>query len=152
MAYGNEGVPSNDDISNPSVVPSSSGAMIQHPYLNSNTNAAYASAAVAVAAVSSASPSSAVGPYQHYYGHPLPPQQVLHVQQSTGFYPTVSALNHHHPHGDFSNSSPSVASTSSSVESSRKPTNRKRNVTGSEKGPSATASAKPNAKRKPVDF
>jgi len=60
-------------------------------------------AAVAAAAVSSASSSVNVGQYQHYYGHPLPPQQLLHVQQASSFYPPAT-LNHLQHHGDFSNS------------------------------------------------
>jgi hypothetical protein len=134
--YGNEGgLPSNDETTNPS------GAVIQHPYINPN---AYAAAAVAVAASSS----STVGQYPHYYAHPLPPQQLLHVQQTPGFYPTT-ALNHHQHHADFSNSSPSVASSSSSIESARKTTNRKRNMT-TEKLPGAIAPTKTTAKRKLV--
>ncbi|CAF1115768.1 unnamed protein product [Adineta steineri] len=142
VTYGNEGVPSNDEIAN------SSGAILQHTYLNPNTNAAYAAVAVAAAAVSSASSTSVVGPYQHYYGHPLPPQQLLHVQQSAGFYPAPATLNHHQHHADFSTSSPSVASSSSSIESSRKPPHRKRNAIGSEKISGALATTKAGAKRK----
>jgi hypothetical protein len=136
--YGNEGIPSNDETTNPS------GTIIQHPYLNPNTYAA------AAAVVSSASSSSTVGQYHPYYGHPLPPQQLLHVQQTAGFYPPIPALNHHQHHADFSNSSPSVASSSSSIESSRKTTNRKRNPTGSEKIPGTTVPTKVNTKRKMV--
>jgi hypothetical protein len=137
--YGNEGLPSNDETINPS------GAIIPHPYLNTN---AYATAAVVAASTSSSS--ATVGQYQHYYGHPLPPQQLLHVQQAAGFYPPTTGLNHHQHHGDFSNSSPSVASSSSSIESSRKPNTRKRNAPGSEKVPGTTAPTKGNTKRKIV--
>ncbi len=115
VAYGNGGVSSNED---PSIPPSSSGAIIQHPYLTSNTY---------TAAAALASPAS-LGQYQHYYGHVLPQQQQLaHVQQAASFYPPAT-LTHLQPHGDFSNSSSSVASSSSSIESSRKPTNRKRSI------------------------
>jgi len=141
IVYGNEGVPSNDEIAN------SSGAIIQHPYLNSNANVPYAAATVTAAAVSS---SSTVGQYQHYYGHGLPPQQLLHAQQTAGFYPTITALNHHQHHADFSTSSPSVASSSSSIESSRKTAHRKRNAPGSEKMPGTTVPTKASAKRKMV--
>jgi hypothetical protein len=141
IVYGNEGVPSNDEITN------SSGAIIQHPYLNSNANVPYPAAAVTAAAVSS---SSTVGQYQHYYGHALPPQQLLHAQQTAGFYPPISALNHHQHHADFSTSSPSVASSSSSIESSRKTAHRKRNAPGSEKMPGTTVPTKTSAKRKMV--
>ncbi|UJR22736.1 hypothetical protein I4U23_025770 [Adineta vaga] len=140
--YGNEGVPSNDDMAN------SSGSIIQHPYLNQNTNAAYAAVAVVAAAASSAPSVPAVGQYQHYYGHPLPSQQLLHVQQTTGFYPTTTGLNHHPHHADFNTSSPSVASSSSSIESSRKAGQRKRNATGSEKLPGNTVANKAGGKRK----
>jgi hypothetical protein len=120
VVYGNGGVLSTDDTTNPSIPPPSSGAIIQHPYLTSNTYA------VAAAAVSSVSPSLSLGQYQHYYGHPLPQQQLVHAQQaSSSFYPAAT-LNHLQHHGDFSNSSSSVASSSSSIESSRKQTNRKR--------------------------
>lgn len=122
LPYGNGILPSHDDISIPPILPSS-GAVIQHPYLTSNTNAAYAAAAVAAAAASSASASS-LGQYPSYYGHQLPQQPLLPVQQASPFYP-ATAVNHLQHHGDFSNSSSSVAS-SSSIESSRKPTNRKR--------------------------
>ena len=136
--YTNEGLPSNDETTNPS------GTVIQHPYLNPN---AYAAAAAVAAASSSAS----VGQYQHYYAHPLPPQQLLHVQQTAGFYPPpTGGLNHHPHHGDFSNSSPSVASSSSSIEPARKPNTRKRNPTGAEKAPGATVMNKGNGKRKAV--
>ncbi|CAF3352959.1 unnamed protein product [Rotaria sp. Silwood1] len=142
ITYGNGGIPSNDDISIPSILPSSSGAIIQHPYLTSNPNAAYAAAAVAAAAVSSAS-SSSLGQYQHYYSHQLPQQQLLHVQQaSSSFYPTTTTtttLNHLQHHADFSNSSSSAASSSSSIESSRNKTNRKR---------STDKATKSNVKRK----
>lgn len=134
--YGNEGLPSNDDTTNPS------GTVIPHAYVNPNT---YAIAAVA------ASSSANVGQYQHYYAHPLPPQQLLHVQQTGGFYPpSTGGLNHHPHHGDFSNSSPSVASSSSSIEPARKPNTRKRNAMGTEKVPGATGLNKGNAKRKAV--
>ncbi|CAF1294998.1 unnamed protein product [Rotaria sordida] len=142
ITYVNGGIASNDDISIPSILPSSSGAIIQHPYLTSNTNAAYAAVAVAAAA-SSASPSS-LGQYQHYYSHQLPQQQqLLHVQQTSSFYPTTTTtatINHLQHHGDFSNSSSSAASSSSSIESSRKPTNRKRPT---------DKTTKSNVKRKP---
>jgi len=138
VSYGNEGIPSNDETTN------SSGAIIQHPYLNPN---AYAAVAAAV------SSSSTVGQYQHYYGHPLPPQPLIHVQQTAGFYPSTTGLNHHQHHADFSNSSPSVASSSSSIESSRKTNNRKRNITGTEKlSGTTTVSNKTNTKRKIVDI
>ncbi|CAF0889834.1 unnamed protein product [Adineta ricciae] len=140
--YGNEGVPSTGDITN------ASGSIIQHPYLNQNTNAAYAAAAVAVAAASSVSSTPGVGQYQHYYGHGLPPQQLLHVQQTAGFYPTTTGLNHHPHHADFNTSSPSVASSSSSIESSRKTAHRKRNAAGSEKLPGGAAANKAGGKRK----
>ncbi|CAF1216726.1 unnamed protein product [Rotaria sordida] len=142
--YGNEGITSNDETTNPS------GAIIQNPYLNPNANVAYAAAAVAAASVSSTS--STVGQYQHYYDHTLPSQQLLHVQPTVGFYPTTTTttvLNHHQHHTDFNNSSPSIASSSSSIESSRKPTNRKRNTIDSEKLPGITLSTKASAKRKP---
>jgi hypothetical protein len=132
--YGNEG---GDDTTNPT------GSVIQHPYINPN---AYAAVAAAVS-----STSSNVGQYPHYYAHPLPPQQLLHVQQTAGFYPTTG-LNHHQHHAEFSNSSPSVASSSSSIESSRKTTNRKRNIPTSEKLPGTMASTKTNAKRKLVCY
>ncbi|CAF2357067.1 unnamed protein product [Rotaria sp. Silwood2] len=139
MAYGNGGIPSNDDISIPSILPSSSGAIIQHPYLTPNPNAAYAAVAVAAAAVSSASPSS-LGQYQHYYNPQLPPQQLLHVQQTSSFYPTTTtSSNHLQHHAEFSNSSSSAASSSSSIESSRNKTNRKR---------ATDKTAKSNVKRK----
>jgi hypothetical protein len=134
VVYGNGSVPSNDDTSIP--LPSS-GAIIQHPYLASNPYAA-----VAAAAVSSASPSS-LGQYQHYYNHSLPQQQLLHVQQASSFYPSAT-LNHLQQHGDFSNSSSSVASSSSSIELSRKTTNRKRSTD------KTTISTKSGVKRKAV--
>jgi hypothetical protein len=121
VTYGNGGVLSNDDTSIASIPPSSSGAIIQHPYL-----AAHPYAAAAAAAASSASPSS-LGSYSNYYGHALPQQQVLHVQQASQFYPPTT-LNHLQQHGDFSNSSSSAASSSSSIELSRKTTNRKRST------------------------
>jgi hypothetical protein len=127
VTYGNGNVPSNDDPS--------SGAIIQHPYLASN---AYTAAAVV------ASPSS-LGPYQHYYGHPLPQQQLIHAQQPASFYPPTT-LNHLQQHGDFSNSSSSVASSSSSIESSRKTGNRKRSTD------KTTISNKSGVKRKAVCF
>ena len=96
VPYGNGGVPSNDDPS--------SGAIIQHPYLPANT---YAAAAVG------ASPSS-LGQYQHYYGHPVTQPQLLHAQQPATFYPPTT-MNHLQQHGDFSNSSSSVGSSSSSI-------------------------------------
>ncbi|CAF3662296.1 unnamed protein product [Adineta steineri] len=141
VAYGNGGIPSNDDTAMSSIPQSSSGAITQHPYLTSNTNAAYVAAA---AAVSSASPSS-LGPYQHYYGHSLPQQQqLLHVQQTPSFYPPAT-LNHIQHHADFSNSSSSIASSSSSMESSRKTTNRKRPTD------KATGSTKSGMKRKATE-
>ncbi|CAF3898922.1 unnamed protein product [Rotaria magnacalcarata] len=140
LSYGNGVLPSNEDMSIPSILPTASGAIIPHPYSTSNTNAAYAAAAVAAAAVSSASPSS-LGPYSNYYGHRLPQQPLLHLQQPSSFYPTP-ALNHLQHHGDFSNSSSSAASSSSSIESSRKTANRKRTT---DKVPTSTKS---NNKRK----
>lgn len=134
MIYVNDGVPSTDDLT--------AGAIIPNPYLNSNPNATYAAAAVAAAA-SSGSPSSAVGPYQHYYGHALPPQQLFNVPQTSGFYPNT--LNPHGHHGDFSTSSPSVASSSSSIESARKSSGRKRAMPNADKVP---GSSKANSKRK----
>ena len=125
VSYGNGTVPSNDD---PSV-----GGIIQHPYLTPNTYA------VATATVS---PSS-LGQYQHYYGHALPPQPLLHNQQVSPFYPSTT-LNHLPQQGDFSNSSSSIASSSSSIESSRKPAGRKRATDKS------TTSNKSNLKRKAV--
>lgn len=135
VTYGNEGIPSNDETINPT------GTILQHPY-------AYAAVA---AAVTSASNPTNVGQYQHYYGHPLPPQQLLHVQQTSGFYPTsTTGLNPHTHHIDFNNSSPSVASSSSSIESSRKTTQRKRNVPATEKLSGTNLPTKPNTKRKVV--
>lgn len=131
VTYGNEGIPSNDETTN------STSTILQHPY------------AFAAATASSVSTTATnLGQYQHYYGHSLPPQPLLHVQQTTGFYPppSTTALNHHQHHQDFSNSSPSVASSSSSIESSRKTTNRKRN----EKLSGTNVSTKTNAKRKMV--
>jgi hypothetical protein len=127
VTYGNEGIPSNDETTNPSA------AILQHAYPYT-------------AAATSTAPN--LGQYQHYYGHSLPPQQLLHVQQTAGFYPPTTGLNHHPHHADFSNSSPSVASSSSSIESSRKTTNRKRN----EKLPGTNPSTKTNAKRKMVNI
>ncbi|CAF1384729.1 unnamed protein product [Rotaria sp. Silwood1] len=145
--YGNEGITSNNETTNPS------GTILQHPYLNPNANVAYAAAAVAAAAVSS---SSTVGPYQHYYDHTIPSQQLLHMQPTVGFYPTTTTttttvLNHHQHHTDFNNSSPSIASSSSSIESSRKTTNRKRNTIDSEKLPGITLSTKTTTKRKQIN-
>jgi hypothetical protein len=144
VAYGNGGVPSNGDTSISSIpLSSSGGAIIQHPYITSNTNPAYT---VAAAAVSSASPSS-LGQYQHYYGHPLSQQQqqLLHVQQPSSFYPPAIS-NHLQHHTDFSNSSSSVASSSSSIELSRKTTNRKRQAD------KTIGSTKSGIKRKAVCF
>ena len=126
VTYGNGNVPPNDDPS--------SGTIIQHPYLAPN---AYAAAAV------TASPSS-LGQYQHYYGHTLSQQQLLHTQQPASFYPPTT-LNHIQPHGDFSNSSSSVGSTSS-IESSRKTGNRKRSTD------KTTTSNKSSVKRKAVSY
>ena len=140
--YGHEGIPSNDETMN------SSSAIIQNPYLNPNANAAYAAAAAAAVGSSS----TAIGPYQHYYDHSLPPQQLLHVQQTAGFYPTPGILNHHQHHIDFNNSSPSVASSSSSIESSRKITCRKRHTASLEKLPGMVLPTKANTKRKPVSL
>jgi hypothetical protein len=141
IIYGNEGLPSTDDPSTATILP--------HPYLNSNSNAAYATAAAAVAAVSSGSPSAIVGSYPHYYGHGLPSQQLFNMPQTTGFY--QSALNPHGHQADFSTSSPSVASSSSSIESARKPAgNRKRNLPQSDKLHNTTGSIKTSSKRKLV--
>ncbi len=128
VTYGNGNIPSTDDPS--------SGAIIQHPYLAANT---YAATAVA------ASPSS-LGQYQHYYGHSLSQQQqLLHTQQPATFYPPTT-LNHLQQHGDFSNSSSSVGSSTSSIESSRKTGNRKRSTD------KTTTSNKTGVKRKAVGF
>lgn len=120
LTYGNGTVPSSDDPA--------SGAIIQHLYPTPN---AYPAATV--------SPSS-LGQYQHYYGHALPPQQLLHAP---AFYPPTT-LNHLPQQGDFSNSSSSAASSSSSIESSRKTANRKRATD------KTTMSSKPAGKRKAV--
>lgn len=120
MVYPTDGL---SNVEDPSGVPV--GTIIPHPYLNSNPNVAYAAAAAAAAAAaSSGSPSSNVGQYPHYYGHS---QQLFNVPQNSGFYPPTMNPNHGHP-TDFNTSSPSVASSSSSIDSARKPTNRKRNA------------------------
>lgn len=119
MVYPNESLPSNED---PSALPV--GAIIPHPYLNPNPNVAYAAAAAAAAAVSSSSPASTVPSYPHYYGHAQP---MFNVPSTVGFYPSTINPSHGHP-GDFNNSSPSVASSSSSMESGRKTTLRKRQL------------------------
>ena len=141
LNYGTEGLPSTDDPTNPT------GAIIQHPYLNPN---AYAAAAVAVAASTTAAAAANVGQYQHYYNHPLPPQQLLHVQPTTGFYPptATTGVNPHVQHGDFNHSSPSVASSSSSIDSSRKTNNNKRNLNATDRLTSSNLPTKGNQKRK----
>jgi hypothetical protein len=124
IVFGNGSMPSNDDTSNATMPLTTSGAIIAHPYLTSNTNSNYPVTSV-VTAASAVSASSSLGPYQHYYGHSVPQQQFLQVPSGTPFYPTVNANPLPH-HGDFSNSSSSVASSSSSIESTRKTSGRKR--------------------------
>jgi len=120
IPFNGNGTSSSDDptshtlltLSSSSSSSTNAAALLPHQYLTSTSNANYS-----------------VGPnvaYPQYYPHPLPQQPLLHVSQSTGFYPgpNLNPLPTHH--GDFSNSSSSVASSSSSLDSARKPTNRKR--------------------------
>ena len=137
VAYGNGVMTSMDEPSASSMPLSSSGAIIPHPYLTSNPNTVYAAVAAAAASPSS----SSLGQYQHYYGHSLPQQPLLHAPQAASFYPGA-ALNHLPHHGDFSNSSSSAASSSSSIESSRKAGNRKRPTDKSTAPPKAAVKRK----------
>jgi hypothetical protein len=143
VAYGNGSLSSNEETLNPSIPLAAPGAIIPHPYLATNPNAAYAAVAVAV---SSVSPSASLGQYQHYYGHALPQQQFLHAPQTTGSFYSGTSMNHLPHQGDFSNSSSSIASSSSSLESSRKASNRKRATD------KPVASNKSAGKRKAVGF
>lgn len=119
-------IPSIDDISQ---------AHTSHVY--TEPNASY------IAAMSAAAPS--MDAYQNYYTNSLPPpQQQLHVQPAA-FYPS-GTLGHVQHQRDLSNSSSSVASSSSSFESPRRTGNRKRS---SDK---PTGLTKTNMKRKAVSF
>ena len=144
MTYGNDGTPTTTTTTHDASTASSSpGAIVQHPYLNSNAYSA-AAAVAAAAAAAAASPSSIVAQYPHYYGHS---QQLFNVQPGAGFYPTAGPPNPHQHHGEFGTSSPSIASSSSSVDSSRKTAHRRRNA---EKIHGTGAPAKSNTKRKIV--
>ena len=142
LGYGTGVIPPpHEDSSSNIVMPlGAPGAIVPHPYLSSNPNTAYDAATMAAAAALSVSPSTTIGQYRTYYGHGPPgqTQPLLHMAQPGSFY-AATPVNHLPQHGDFSNSSSSIASSSSSLELSRKGPNRKRanekNLTASKSVP-----------------